>query len=600
MGFEDDLDYQDNFETETADPDSADFGEKPRKLSRKELREAKKKTAEKTADLPKQKKGLFQRHQRVDDNDAALSDDHIFDPTRSPMVSTGLDHGSDFGNTPIRSTNSEFAYLFDPVDGDEREDDVYPEQSIYSDSETAKELLAGLTYDEKKDGDSEKFDQYFDEDKPVRPPSRFSFRKRKKEPEDLPDLEDIESSPEPVSPAPLPVKVTPKKAEENEKPDSYLPELRPDSVFHSQPKESTPPLNEDRYGRNDGNDRYDRNDRNDRYDDYESEGDYMSQDSDKNQQEFIPYGGMYPSYPMTPMNQMMSYPMVIPNGGQNQSQGGMPYQTIPIPYPMPMPMPMPMYSQYPSYPPQYPSYPPQYPPYPPYSSYPSYPPYDDRRYERRGGRRDERWEERRDSDRYAEEYDDRRDDRRYNRREDDRYDRRGDDRYDRRQDNRYDRRQDDRYRDSYADTRREPERRTYPEAPYEPPYPQQTAPPEPVRTEAPAPVVPEPIFTPPVSPEPIQAAPSAPIASEPNMSDFTFSPPIAASGPPEPVAPIFSNDPFSGMSSDSMQTASEDDEFGFGFGGKSVSSAVSSAAADSAAADVEEGKPKGGRFKKRH
>lgn len=585
MGFEDDFDYQDNFETETADPDSAAFGEKPRKLSRKELREAKKKTAEKSADLPKQKKGLFQRHERMDDNDAALSDDHIFDPTRSPMVSTGLDRGGDFASAPIRNTNSEFSYLFDPVDGDEREDDVYPEQSIYSDSETAKELLAGLAYDEKRDGDSEAFDQYFDEEKPVRPPSRFSFRKRKKETDDLPDLEDIASEPE--TPASVPVKVVPKKAEEDEKPDSYLPELRPDSVFHTQPKESTPPLNEER---NDRHDRYDRYDQHDRYDDYESEEDYMSQDSDKTQQEFIPYGGMYPSYPMTPMNQMMSYPMVIPSGGQNQSQGGMPYQTIPIPYPMPMPMPMPMYSQYPSYPPQYPSYPPQYPPYPP--QYPTYPPYDDRRYDRR--------DDRRYSDRYTEGYYDRRDDRGDDRRYDRREDRRDDRRYDRRDDDRYDRRDGYRYRDSYADTRREPERRTYPEAPYEPPYPQQSAPPEPVMAEAPAPVVPEPIYTPAPAPEPIQSVPAAPPASGPSLFDFTFNQPVTTSVTPEPAAPSFDNDPFSGMSSDSMQTASEDDEFGFGFGGKSISSAASSAAADPAAADVEEGKPKGGRFKKRH
>ena len=574
MGFEDDFDYQENFETDTADPDSADFGEKPKKLSRKELREAKKKTAEKSADLPKQKRSLFQRHGRVDDNDAALSDDHIFDPTRSPMVSTGLDRGGDFGNAPIRNTNSEFSYLFDPADGDESEDDVYPEQSIYSDSEAARELLAGLTYDEKRDGDSEKFDQYFSEDKPVRPPSRFSFRKHKKENNDLPDLEDTESEPAPS--APLSVKVTAKKAEE-EKPDSYLPELRPDSVFNTPPKESAPPLTEERQ---EPHDRYDRYHQNDRYNDYESEEDYMSQDPDKNQQEFIPYGTMYPSYPMTPMNQMMNYPVVLP-GGQGQNQGGgMPYQTIPIPYPMPMPMPMPMYSQYPAYPPQYPSYPPQYPAYPPQYP-PSYPPYDDRRYDRRYDRRDSRGY----NDRYAEGYYDRRDEGRDERR--------------------YDRREEYRYHDAYPDARREPERKTYPEAPYAPPYPQQPEPPEPIRAEAPASVVPEPIYTPTTAPEPIQAAPTAPVVPEPGLFDFTFNKPAAPVSQPEPAASLdsdpfggLSGDPFGSMSSDSVQPVTEDDEFGLGFGGKSISSPASAAAADTAAA--EEGKPKGGRFKKRH
>ena len=56
MGFEDDFDYNDDFETDIADPDHMDGGEQPKKLSRKELREAKKRNAEKTADLPRHKK----------------------------------------------------------------------------------------------------------------------------------------------------------------------------------------------------------------------------------------------------------------------------------------------------------------------------------------------------------------------------------------------------------------------------------------------------------------------------------------------------------------------------------------------------------------
>ena len=43
MGFEDDFSYNDEFETDIADPDNMDSGDHPKKLSRKELREAKKK-----------------------------------------------------------------------------------------------------------------------------------------------------------------------------------------------------------------------------------------------------------------------------------------------------------------------------------------------------------------------------------------------------------------------------------------------------------------------------------------------------------------------------------------------------------------------------
>ena len=177
MGFEYDFDYNDNFETDIADPDNLDGCEQPRKLSRKELKEAKKRNAEKTADLPKHKKGLFGKRERLDDNDESLTDEHIFDPTRSTMISTARDRGSrERENAPIRNRESEFSYLFDPVDDDESEDDVYPEESIYSDSDSARDLLAGLSYDGSKDGDMDEFENYFEEH--TKPPkSKFSFRK---------------------------------------------------------------------------------------------------------------------------------------------------------------------------------------------------------------------------------------------------------------------------------------------------------------------------------------------------------------------------------------------------------------------------------------
>ena len=179
MGFEDDFDYNDDFETDIADPDHMDGGEQPKKLSRKELREAKKRNAEKTADLPRHKKGLFGKRERLDDNDESLTEDHIFDPTRSTMISTPRDRSTrERENAPIRSRDSEFSYLFDPIDDNESEDDVYPEKSIYSDSNAARDLLAGLSYDGSKDNEAEDFEKYFDEhSKP--PESKFSCRKKK-------------------------------------------------------------------------------------------------------------------------------------------------------------------------------------------------------------------------------------------------------------------------------------------------------------------------------------------------------------------------------------------------------------------------------------
>ena len=674
MGFEDDFDYNDDFETDIADPDNMGGGEQPKKLSRKELREARKKNAEKTAELPRHKKGLFNKRDRLDDNDESLTDDHIFDPTRSTMISTPRDRGSRDREAPIRSKDSEFSYLFDPVDDNESEDDVYPETSIYSDSGAAKDLLAGLSYDGTDNSDPEVFDRYFDEhSKP--PESKFSFRKKKQE-EQPPEPEAVVEKPEP--PKPAPVKVVPKKAEPPEETDSFLPDLRPGSVFAPQPETEPPtepirrndpplpplpgnsPKREERRYHDSSSDYYDD------YDNFDQDEDdyYMNRDQDKSNQEFIPYGGMYPSYPMAPVNQMMPYPVVIPGNGQNQSGGNMPIQTIPIPYPMPMPMPMPMYGQYPQYPQQYPPYPPQYPPYPPQEPYGRY--RDDRRENRRddrrdsgrrfnGHRRDDRYDDRYDN-RYDNRYDDRYDDR-YNDRYDDRYNDRYENRYDDRYDDRRDRRADERRDGDYytrddlrrSEPRREESRRTVPQPPYEPPYRRQTEPPvdPPRQTAAPEPIAP--IYTP--QPEPVQTP-----APEPEKPKFTPSPFSnfdfnfhkhaddqtsteataqesnslgGFENPPENSAPdsdgindgsfagdgfddsfdndgfgddTFANDGFGddsagaddfGSNSFDAPDSEEEDDFGLGFGNKSISS-------DRPSSFENEGsKPSGGRFKKR-
>ncbi len=398
MGFEDDIDYNNSFETDIADLDGGGFGEKPKKLSRKELREAKKKNAEKTADLPKRKKGLFSRHERMDDDDS-LSGQHLFDPTQGTRISNPREHKSDYDTGPIRNYNSEFSYLFDPADDDETEDDVYPDESIYSDSDTARDLLGGLAYDESKDGDSADFDRYFREDAEVRPPSRFSFHKREEcqnaETSQFDDnLTDISDTSDPLEmpaveeesvAAPRPVKVVAHPVIRNEasEADSYLPKLRPDSVFASGSTQApVEPKAEER------------------------EESYMPQDNNDFQQDYVPYQmpNVYQPYPIQPMNQMM-YPMMMPNAGQAQ---GMPYQAIPIPYPIPMPYPM--YSQ--GY---YPPYPPGYPPYgaPDYYGRYAPPPYDDRYDGRRNPRGyDDRYDTRRAPDGhydpyYGEKYDER-------------------------------------------------------------------------------------------------------------------------------------------------------------------------------------------------
>ena len=511
MGFEDDFDYSDQFETEAPDPDFMDAGEKPKKLSRRELREAKKKNAEKTADLPRHRKGFFGRHERLDDSDESLTDDHIFDPAQTTMVSSSPGRRQRSA-APVRNTESEFSYLFDPVGDDESEDDVYPEKSIYSDAGAARDLLAGLSYDESKDDGSGDFDRYFEEHS-MPAESEFSLRREDTPPEsDNAEFDDDFADPEPqpeqkqepkqeppAKPA-APVKVIPKKPDPASQPQpeerksSFLSGLRQGSFFGKKSEPTAPvrndpplpPLKSAEETRLD-----------DDFDDYYEDDYDMSHDQDKENQDFIPYGGMYPAYPMTPMNQMMSYPVVIPGG---QQQGGIPIQTIPIPYPMPMPMPMPMYGQYPPYSPQYPPYPPQDP-------YGRYPDYDDRgdrgrrrfNEHRRDSRRDDRYDDRRD-ERYDERYDDRRDAR---------YDDRRDARYDDRRDARYDDRRDDPYD-------RQDDRRTYPRAPYDPPYrsPEQET--QPVRQPERFTPAPEPITS---VPEPINAA-----ASEQEQPRYTSSP----------------------------------------------------------------------------
>lgn len=407
MGFEDDVDYNNSFENDTPDIDNG-FGEKPKKLSRKELREAKKKNAEKTADLPKQKRGFFSRRERMDDDDS-LSGQHLFDPTQETKISTPRERKSDYDTGSIRNDHSEFSYLFDPADDDETEDDVYPDESIYSDSSAAKDLLGGLAYDEAKDGDSAEFDKYFNENAQVRPPSKFSFHRREQRQneevqgfdEDLPDIPDMPDLPDvpetpvmPESAAPEPVKVVPHPIvkSENDAEISYLPDLRPDSVFA--PKSEQPPSDPPNYAASRTEER---------------EKSYMPQENNDFQQDYMPYQmpSVYQPYPMQPMNQMMGYPVIIPNSGQNP---GASYQAIPIPYPIPMPYPMYSQGYYPPYPPSYPPYGVDY-----YGRYPAPPP-----------RYDERYDDRRSSRSYDDRYAGRREpDRHYDRYYGDRYDERG-------------------------------------------------------------------------------------------------------------------------------------------------------------------------------
>lgn len=515
VGFEDDVDYNSSFETDTPDMDNS-FGEKPKKLSRRELREAKKKNAEKTADLPRQKKGFFSRHERMDDDDS-LSGQHMFDPTQGTKISTPREHRSDYDTGPIRNYNSEFSYLFDPADDDETEDDVYPDESIYSDSSKARDLLGGLAYDETRDGDSAEFDKYFNGEAEVRPPSKFSFRRREERKnaaeaqafdEDLPDIPDMPDIPD-VPEAPVtagaaqsesavsePVKVVPHPIVRSEAPeaDSYLPDLRPDSVFAPKPEQPSAEPQYPTYPTEPGEE--------------EREETYMPQDNNDFQQDYMPYQmpAVYPQYPMQPMNQMVGYPVIMPNAGQGQ---GASYQTIPIPYPIPMPYPMYSQGYYPPYPPNYPpNYPPGYPPYGCYDGRYAPPPYYDDRYDSRRSSRgyDDRYDPRREPDR--------------------RYDPYYGDRYDERS---------SRGRESYR------ERKSYPEPPYQPPYerddygrrgyddrqaPPQFQPPQSNAAQTSEQTTPQytaPIYTP--QPEPaVPVASAEPAAAEPIETVGTYEP----------------------------------------------------------------------------
>lgn len=629
VGFEDDVDYNSSFETDTPDMDSS-FGEKPKKLSRRELREAKKKNAEKTADLPKQKKGFFSRHERMDDDDS-LSGQHMFDPTQGTKISTPREHRSDYDTGPIRNYNSEFSYLFDPADDDETEDDVYPDESIYSDSSRARELLGGLAYDEARDGDSAEFDKYFNEEAEVRPPSKFSFRRREERKnaaeaqafdEDLPDIPDMPDMPdipnvpempaataaEPVQSAPSePVKVVPHPVvrSESSENDSYLPDLRPDSVFA--PKPEQPPAEPPYYDESRAEER---------------EETYMPQDNNDFQQDYMPYQmptvyQQYPMQPMQPMNQMIGYPVIMPNAGQSQ---GASYQTIPIPYPIPMPYPMYSQGYYPPYPPNYPpSYPPGYPPYGGYDGRYAPPQHYDDRYDSRRGSRgyDDRYDQRREPDR--------------------RYDPYYGDRYDERS---------SRGRESYR------ERENYPRPPYQPPYERedydrrryddrqaqpQYQPPQSNAAQASEQTAPQytaPIYTP--QPEPAAPAASAePAAVEPIMTsseagsessfsnfDFTFNKPAettartADSFEPDSFGTNsfepdnfniggceqndFGTDDYSGGDFNNFESGNvsgfenySDTENNFNFNDNTNSTDTF------AEPPVEEGKPRGGRFKKR-
>ncbi len=430
MGFEATDEYDDNyFETENQDIDGASFGEKPKKLSRKELREAKKRNAEKTANLPKRKGGAFSRGARLDDDDS-LSGEHLLDPTQSTRISGSYDHRSDYEDEgPVKTYNSEFSYLFDEPDDDETEDDVYPDRSIYSDSRRAKELLGGLAYDEARDGDSDEYDRYFDEGAEVRPPSRYGFNRRHDDgdgefDDDLydddydyqDDEDDLEGDDASRSSSGAGVKVTPRKASKGKREDdddNFLPELRPDSVFARDSGQPAAPVQSAQPEKPTQSDAVEKTE-SDEHDEqsaadsgYEAENyayreEAMSQSTNDLNQEFMPYTAqnMYMPYQTQPMNQMIGYPVIMTSPTQSTS---VPCQTIPVPYPVPMPYPM--YGQgYGGYGQGYGQnygqgyYPPPYQQYgaPDYGRPPYYPPYDDygrppryeRGYEARYGRAD--------------------------------------------------------------------------------------------------------------------------------------------------------------------------------------------------------------------
>ena len=222
MGFEDDLNFNDDFETETTDLDSGDASEQPKKMSRKEFRKAKKKTAEKAADAkPKPKKSLFTRRSskpEADDDDEPVDD----------MFASSSVGGGDFdAGSPIQTGHSEFGYLFEPLKEGEDEDDVYPDTSIYSDSDAAKSMLGGLAYDGSDNGSAEGFNQYFDKPTETRPPSQFSFNNHSDD-FSLPGGINTPIGTATSAPTVMPTAPT---VTDDDKPDSYLPELRADSVF---------------------------------------------------------------------------------------------------------------------------------------------------------------------------------------------------------------------------------------------------------------------------------------------------------------------------------------------------------------------------------
>ena len=335
MAFDDDRELNDGFDADLSDDDGDSKVVKPKKVNRKEFRQAKRKTAKKADDASKPKKNLFNRRSgKSDDKHDENGDGEI-------PVFTDRGIGSDDGN-PADSTHSEFGYLFAPHRDDESDDDVYPDSSIYSDSDAAKNMLGGLNYDGTKDGASGSFDKFFNAPQETRPSSQFTFNTS--DSSQPGGFSSAVSGAEQMKPSPIALDGT---AGGTDKPDSYLPDLRPDSVFISQDDRMPTPTAADTKHLQTTPEPITAPGAEPHYSPAETAGTDEQPPSEAVTQEFLPYGSMYPSYPMNTMSPMMPYPMIIPSGGQNQ--GNASYQTIPIPYPMPMPMPMPMYNQYPQY-----------------------------------------------------------------------------------------------------------------------------------------------------------------------------------------------------------------------------------------------------------
>lgn len=550
MGFDDDREYDDDFDADISDTDEEKKTVKPKKVSHKGFRQAKKKNAEKAEHSSDSKKSPFHRRSTKgsDQTDPEETDSEM------PVFSDkGI--GSDSGSSTSSGGHSEFGYLFAPPREGESDDDVYPDSSIYSDGKAAKSMLSGLAYDGSQDSAAA---SSMPDLTASRPASQFSFNGGSDF--SLPGaFSSSGSGAETLKPTPISFDATPAPTAASPDTDSYLPPLRNDSVFISKDERMPTPTPSPVLP----------NEPEALPTEHDSAPETAGSAEDGTQgesvtQEFLPYGSMYPSYqmngmsPMNPMGTMMPmmpYPMIIPTGGQNQ--GNVPYQTIPIPYPMPMPMPMPMYNQYPQYMPmQQPQYiiqqpqpvvqppqPVQQPQHqsPSHSRSVSHSPYsvqrdDEDRYDDRGydryDDRDDRYdyeERRRSRPRYREDgryagrgerYDDnRRESRsdrydRYDRysRYDDSYDdgyserasaryqdaRRG--RYERRSDRYYDRIDARRYEDS-----RPAERKTYSAPSYDP----SPVTPEPILAEKPAPRVdPTPLIqnTPMTSPSPASSS----------------------------------------------------------------------------------------------